>query len=197
MRENAFETLIAPDDASALYFAIGEAVNDDHAPHATGDEAQRHVSADSVLFEKRAAFGTVFVLCLGEFFRALGGRTERMATSLQLMGESVLRRRMGPSDNFSFHPEGFFLIRLHGNDPANARLRAEDVVDALGRRALGERFISWHQIRATVAENNGQPLNDDWAAGHPSHDDGDDIELSFDYGLNRQARLRAYRYAAR
>ena len=65
------------------------------APRSEEAEAAYLVSAERVLFEERGPFGTVYVLYLGDFFRALGGRTDRLANALHLMGDALLRDRMG------------------------------------------------------------------------------------------------------
>ena len=63
------------------------------------------------------------------------------------MGESLLRMRLGPEERFSYHPDGWFRFRLRDTDPMAARLRAEQIVDEFGRRAIGTRFITWESMR--------------------------------------------------
>ena len=130
-------------------------------PTKTETETVTFVSAKRVLYEERAAYGTVYVLYLGEFFRALGGRTDRLANALHLMGDSLLRDRIRPSDSYTFHPQGFFLIHLHDEDVAAARSRAESLVDDLGIRAVGERYISWREIHSRKTVHGSPAVNDD------------------------------------
>lgn len=106
------------------------------------------VSADRVLFEERAGFGTEFVVYLGEFFRALGGRDDHVTDALQRMAEAIFRDRLLPEDTFCFDPLGYFTISIAGDDRAAARERIEAIVDHLGMRAVGERFTPWRVIRA-------------------------------------------------
>lgn len=149
--------------------------------------ADDQVSADRVLFEEKAPLGSLFVIHLGEFYRVLGGRTDRMETSLRLMGETLLKNRLEGSDTFAFHPEGFFQIRLNGNDRRAIRDRAEAMSDALGKRAVGDRFRSWRSIR------EADTANDDWTA-----DDGKGAanHVDDDWALGHRDRLQAYALAA-
>lgn len=119
---------------------------DMHRP-AAADNAPILVSAETVLREERFAFGAVFIISLDDIFRSLGGRTGRLADALRLMGESLLRMRLGPDERFSYHADGLFRFRLRDPDLERARLRAERIVDELGRRAIGTRFITWESLR--------------------------------------------------
>ncbi|MBL6946331.1 MAG: hypothetical protein ISR47_06825 [Rhodospirillales bacterium] len=130
-------------------------------PTKTETETVTFVSAERVLYEERADDGMVYVLYLGEFFRVLGGRTDRLANALHLMGDSLLRDWIRPGDSFTFHPQGFFLIRLHDEDAAAARTRAESLIDDLGIRAVGDRYISWREIHAHETVHGSPAVNDD------------------------------------
>jgi hypothetical protein len=115
-------------------------------PFAEPEPQNIRVSADRVLFEERASFGTVFVVYLGEFFRALGGRTDRFSDALQLMAEAIFREQLSPEDKFSFHPHGYFTLQIADTDQSAARDTAEALVDRLGMRAVGDRYVSWQNI---------------------------------------------------
>ncbi len=105
------------------------------------------VSAEQVLSEEHNSFGTVFIISLDEIFRVLGGRTERITDALRFMGESTLRMRLAPDDKFFYDDAGRFRVRFGGKDHHSAREMVELLVDELGRRAIGNRFITWESIR--------------------------------------------------
>ena len=119
---------------------------DMHRPK-TAENAPNHVSAENVLREDRLAFGSVYIISLGEIFRALGGRTDRLAEALRLMGESLLRMRLASDERYSYQPDDVIRFRLRDPDPMAARLRAERIVDELGQRAIGNRFVTWESLR--------------------------------------------------
>ncbi|MCG8509861.1 MAG: hypothetical protein MI741_11600 [Rhodospirillales bacterium] len=133
-------------EAGPNLWVVGEAQQE--TPAANAEPPQIRVFANRVLFEERDGCGTVFVVYLGEFFRALGGRTDRFANALRLMAEAIFRDRLSPEDIFCFHPHGYFTIRTAGSDHSAAREQVEALVDNLGQRAIGERYVSWQFIHA-------------------------------------------------
>ncbi len=128
----------------------------DWTGESTAAEAAAFVSAERTLFEERGCFGTVYVLYLGDFFRALGGRTDRLANSLHLMADALLRDRIGSRDSYTFHSPDVFLIRLQERGAGTERTLAESLVDALGARAVGDRYIPWSAIHERRKEAQNQ-----------------------------------------
>lgn len=184
MYHTAHTSAVPAFDAGHFRRSAGTAPAPTGVPEADAP-ADGRVCADRVLFEEKAPLGSLFVVHLGEFFRVLGGRTDRMETSLRLMGETLLKKRLEGSDTLAFHPEGFFVVRLNGVDRRAARRRAEAMTDDLGVRAVGERFHSWRHIR------EAETANDDWAGRGAAPAEDDD-----DWGLGHRERLHAYAFAA-
>ena len=58
-----------------------------------------------------------------------------------------MRMRLGPDDRFTYDEAGRFRIRFGKRNSRSAREAVEMLVDELGRRAIGNRFITWELIR--------------------------------------------------
>lgn len=119
---------------------------------ADGKDATREGAAGSGVFAgDPKALGTVFVLGLGEFYDALGGRSGRLAESVQLICESVLTDRVGPGGVFICPDDAHLLFRFDDMARAGVRRRAAEIVGRIGTKLLGEHYLRSGQFRAALA----------------------------------------------
>ena len=96
--------------------------------------------AHAVLFEEEGQYGPIFILQLADFLRALGTRSSRTLSCMQVVCETVFHKHLGPKGTYSLHGGAFFIFRFGRLDATEARRRARQAVDEIGQRLLGDHF---------------------------------------------------------
>lgn len=96
--------------------------------------------AQAVLFEEDGQYGPIFILQLADFLRALGTRSSRTLSCMQVVCETVFHKHLGPKGTYSLHGGAFFIFRFGRLNAAEARRRARQAVDEIGHRLLGDQF---------------------------------------------------------
>ncbi|MBL6946330.1 MAG: hypothetical protein ISR47_06820 [Rhodospirillales bacterium] len=115
------------------------------------------VTVDDVLSEEAGKYGPAFILRLIDFLAALGTSSPKTIKSVHLICETVLRQHIGSEGSFSLHGGGggFFVFRFGQIGNAEAMRRAKTVVNEIGQRLLGDRFVPAGNVDASV-ETAGQ-----------------------------------------
>jgi hypothetical protein len=124
--------------------AEDERANDANQPAgavAACGEPTGTANATAVLFEEEGQYGPIFILQLADFLRALGTRSARTLSCMQVVCETVFHKHLGPKGTYSLHGGAFFIFRFGRLDAAEARQRARQAVDEIGRRLLGDHFL--------------------------------------------------------
>lgn len=119
-------------------------------PSTGGNNQSERLNADRVLIEHADKDGVVFILRLGEFFHVLGSSKPRVVRSMQQICGAVFRDRPGAKGcvtDYSFHSGDHLHFRFTGIAASDRHDCAEMIVDTIGERILGDRFVSFARTR--------------------------------------------------
>jgi hypothetical protein len=131
------------------YYFLGGTVS--VTPTSTDRSGQsERLHADHILMEHADKDGVVFILRLGGFFQILGSGKPRVVRSVHQICGAVFRDRPGAKGrviDYSFHSGDFLHFRFTGIGAFERRECAEMIVDIIGERILGDRFVSFARTR--------------------------------------------------
>jgi hypothetical protein len=127
------------------YYLLGGIASPSPTSAERPNQSER-LHADRVLMEHADKDGVVFILRLGDFFQILGSGKPRVVRSVRQICGAVFAdspRAKGCVIDYSFHSGDYLHFRFTGIAASERRDCAEMIVDAIGERILGDRFVSF------------------------------------------------------
>lgn len=120
------------------------------------------VTVDRILLKDRGKYGPVFILRLFEFLKALPSDSDEDAEIVYSACEAILQKHVGEDGTVSRHSGGggFFVFRFGHIGDLDAGRRARTAVIEIGRKLLGDRFVS-----------SDHSANNDWRSRSGSGND--------------------------
>lgn len=110
-----------------------------------------------MLWEKRAILsGNIHLVGLGKIRDRVGEEWERIAERAQDIAQKSIQRACSADDVFTRYDELSYLIIFSSLNAEQAQLRCVEIAEDIGRRLLGENFISEAaEIKTGVFETDG------------------------------------------
>jgi len=94
----------------------------------------------------------VFIIALNDFSTAVGDKWNRLKTKVDLIADNAARRHLERGSLYQAIGDGIYLVTVQVSGGADWRAKVFAMAEDLGRRLVGDRFVSLAAAGVAVAE---------------------------------------------
>ena len=102
----------------------------------------------------------VFIIALNDFSAAVGDKWDRLKTKVDLISDNAARRHLERGSLYQNIGEGVYLVTVQVSGGADCQAKVFAMAEDLGRRLVGDRFVSLASSGVAVAEADASLLLD-------------------------------------